>query len=138
MWCWYVPRVARSSTRSPVSNTWVSPVDVMQRRRRQAPDRKRSAVAHRCRGPFLSDVWLSKFPLVPSVVVLEACNIGKLGIGLGIFAIEQCHLADGLYTLGTAGCEQFVKHRRPVVALGQGQLHLDQLMIAQSSVEFAQ
>src|SRR5690554_2134584 len=137
MWCWYVPRVARSSTRSPVSSTWVSPVDVMLRRRRQAPDRKRSAVAHRCRGPFCLTM-AKQIPLVPSVVALEACNIGKLGIGLGILAIEQCHLADGLYTLGTAGCEQFVKHRRPVVALGQGQLHLDQLMIAQSSVEFAQ
>lgn len=78
------------------------------------------------------------FPSVASVVALEACNIGELGIGLGIPAIEQRHLADGLDTLGAAGFEQFAEHRRTVVAIGQGELHLDQFMIAQCSVEFAQ
>ncbi len=51
-------------------------------------------------------------------------------------AIEQGHLADLLHQLGAARLDQLVEHGRAVVAVGQGELDLDQLVVAQGPVEF--
>ncbi len=43
---------------------------------------------------------------MPAVVAFEALDVGELRVGLGVPAIEQRHLADGLHQFGVSGRDQ--------------------------------
>ena len=63
-------------------------------------------------------------------------DVRQLLVRLRILAIDQCHLADGLYQLALSDRAQFFHQGTTIFALGKTKLDLDKLMIVQGSLQF--
>lgn len=66
---------------------------------------------------------------------LIAQQIGEVAVRLGIAAVHQGHLADGLHQFAAGAAAQLLEQRLAVLALGDPQLDLDQLVVHEGALQ---